>query len=289
MEREQGLSRLRIVDCGLRIRSDQRDLGKRGVERLRKLERGLESVRWILRERAGERVAERRQIAAADFGQAVGRLCADAGRPAAPQQLVHQRREAEDVGAAIPRGAGDPLGSRVRPAHRRLHADPLERVSDADAGQSCFLRRQQDVARVQRAVRDAHGGGKVERARQLGRDAHRVGGRRRTVLANREVERLGGDIILRQVRRDVDDAGADRRDKRGIVEACGNNPLELGDELVNALGRKVELEQLDRDQPFARRVVRAKHWSQRAGANLMKNTKRSERVRERSASSFRVQ
>jgi hypothetical protein len=142
---------------------------------------------------------------------------------------------------------------------------------------------------MERAVRDPHRGGKVERACELGRDANRIGWRRRSVFAHREVERLRGDVILGQIGPDVDDAGGDRRDERRILEMCRNDPLELGDELMDALRREIEPEQLDRDEPLARRVICAKHRSQRPGANLMKNTKRSERVRERSARSFRVQ
>src|SRR3954453_23372089 len=74
-----------------------------------------------------------------------------------------------------------------------------------------------------------------------------------------------------------------------MIELRIDEAFELGNELMHALGRQVEVEQLDGDEALARRVVRAKHGAQRPGANLMKNTKRSERVRERTARRFRVQ
>ena len=65
--------------------------------------------------------------------------------------------------------------------------------------------------------------------------------------------------------------------------------FELGNELVSALGRKVELEELDGYQPLARRIVRAKYRPQRSCANLKKNPKRSERIGRRSSSRVSVQ
>ena len=124
---------------------------------------------------------------------------------------MDERREAEHVGAAIPRAAGDPLGRGVRTAHRRGDADPLERAGDAEAGQPRVVGRQQHVARMQRAVGDVDGRGEVERAGQLRRDAQRVAGRRRPVLADDEVERLGGDVVLREIRGHAADAGRERR------------------------------------------------------------------------------
>ena len=61
------------------------------------------------------------------------------------------------------------------------------------------------------------------------------------------------------------------------------------DELMAAFRRQVQLEQLDRDEPLARRVVRPKHGPQGSRTDLMKNSIRSERVRRRSASSVSVQ
>ena len=76
---------------------------------------------------------------------------------------------------------------------------------------------------------------------------------------------------------------------RRVRQVGGDQPLELGDEPMHALGRQIQTEQLDRDQPVVLGIVRAKHGSQCAGANLMKNTEGTEGVRRRSASSVRVQ
>ena len=142
---------------------------------------------------------------------------------------------------------------------------------------------------MQRAVRDLDRRGEVERAGQLRRDAQRVAGRRRPVLADGEVERVGGDVILGEKRGDAADAGGERRHQRRVRQIGGDQPLEFGDELMPALRRQVEFEQLDGDEPLARRIVRAKHRSQGSRTNLMKNSKRSEGVRRRSASSVSVQ
>ncbi len=72
-------------------------------------------------------------------------------------------------------------------------------------------------------------------------------------------------------------------------EIGGDQPLELGDEPVHLFRRKVELEDLDGDEPLALRVERAKDRPQRPRPNLMKNSKRSERVWRRRAGGFRVQ
>jgi hypothetical protein len=54
--------------------------------------------------------------------------------------------------------------------------------------------------------------------------------------------------------------------------------LELGGELLHAFLRQVEREELDRDGTIANRIVRTEYRPQRAGADLMKNTKAPERV-----------
>ena len=114
----------------------------------------LEAFGGILGERARKHGAQRGKSRAGDLGERRRRCSPEAADAPAPQQLVHQRREAEDVGAAIPRGAGDALGRGVGPANRRDDADPLERARDAEAGEPRVVGRQQHVARMQRAVDD---------------------------------------------------------------------------------------------------------------------------------------
>ncbi len=69
----------------------------------------------------------------------------------------------------------------------------------------------------------------------------------------------------------------------------GDELLELVDELVHALRGEIEREELHRDEPIAVGVVGAVHRAQRAGAQLMQNAKRAERVGWRSAGNVRVQ
>jgi hypothetical protein len=65
--------------------------------------------------------------------------------------------------------------------------------------------------------------------------------------------------------------------------------FELCDEPMDAIGRQVEADQLDRDKTVGVRIVRAKHRAQRSCPDLMENSKWSEGVRRRRADSFRVQ
>jgi hypothetical protein len=65
--------------------------------------------------------------------------------------------------------------------------------------------------------------------------------------------------------------------------------LEQPDELMNALGTNIEFEEFDRDNAIALDVVAAKHRPQRACTDLMKYSKRTERIWRRRARSFRVQ
>ena len=68
-----------------------------------------------------------------------------------------------------------------------------------------------------------------------------------------------------------------------------DDALELGGEPMHAFGRQVEPEQLDGDEPIAFGIEPAKHRTQRAGANLMKDAKRTEPVWRRRTGSVRVQ
>jgi hypothetical protein len=58
---------------------------------------------------------------------------------------------------------------------------------------------------------------------------------------------------------------------------------------MDPLGRQIEFEELDRDEPLAFRIVSPEHRSKSPRTDLMKNTKRSERIWRRCGGSFRVQ
>ena len=62
-------------------------------------------------------------------------------------------------------------------------------------------------------------------------------------------------------------------------ESRRNDTLESGDQLVHLLGRHVELENFDGDEPLSLRVVPAIHGAESSSTNLMKHAKRSERIR----------
>ncbi len=236
----------------------------------------------------GTEAPERREIATGKLRQRVSGLRPGSRHSPAPQHLVHQRREAEDIGAAVPIGAGDALGRRVRPPHGRRHADALERARHAETGQPNLVLRDEHVAGVKRAMSDVDGGGKIERVRKLARHAQHVGGRTRTI-ADDDVERVGGDVLLRKIRDNPVDAGGEGRGDARVRESGGNQPLELGDKLMHAFGRQIETEDFDGNQAIAIGFVRTKDRTQSPGTDLMENTKRTERVRRRRAGSVRVQ
>ena len=131
-------------------------------------------------------------------------------------------------------------------------------------------------------------GGGVERAGQLPGDPQGIDGRHRA-LSNRDVEGFGGDVILGEIGHHARHPGRDRRDNRRVRQLDRNQPLELGDELMDTLGRQIESKQFDGDETIVVRIVRAKDGSRCAGANLMENPERTEGVWRRSTRSVRVQ
>ena len=72
-------------------------------------------------------------------------------------------------------------------------------------------------------------------------------------------------------------------------EARGDELLEVAHELVHALGRQIDLEQLDRDEPLASGIVRTKDGAKGTGANLVEHAKRTERFWRCGPGGFRVQ
>jgi hypothetical protein len=142
---------------------------------------------------------------------------------------------------------------------------------------------------MQRPVDDADDGGEIERAGELGDDAKRLASRRGSVFANNGIERIGGDEILSEKGGCLDDARGERRGDGAVGQIGGDEPLEAGDELVNALGRQVETEQLYRNELVLLGIVGSKDRAESARANLMKNAERTERVWRRGTGSFRVQ
>jgi hypothetical protein len=69
----------------------------------------------------------------------------------------------------------------------------------------------------------------------------------------------------------------------------GDQFLEFGSELMDALGRQVEAKEFDGDEPVAIRIERTKYGSQCAGANLMENPEWTEGFWRRSTRRVRVQ
>jgi hypothetical protein len=109
------------------------------------------------------------------------------------------------------------------------------------------------------------------------------------VFADDDVEAVGGDEVLCEIRLDAGHSRSHRRGNGGMRQVFGDQTLELGDQLMNAFGRQIEPEQLDRDELVLLRIVSSKDRAERACPDLMKNAEGTERVGRRGASSFRVQ
>src|SRR6185436_65358 len=133
------------------------------------------------------------------------------------------------------------------------------------------------------------GGGQIQRAGQLRGYANGISRRRGLLIADDHVERIGGHEVHRQVRRHIGDAGRERRGNPGVRQVGGDQSLELGDQLVSALGRKIDTKNFDGNEPILFRLVGAKDRAKSTGADLVKHAKRSESVGRRSAGSVRVQ
>jgi hypothetical protein len=74
-----------------------------------------------------------------------------------------------------------------------------------------------------------------------------------------------------------------------VRQVCGDEAFELGNELMRALRRQVEFEELDGDEPLQGRIVGSKNRTQCPRADLMQYAKRSEGVGGCVASSVSVQ
>ena len=109
------------------------------------------------------------------------------------------------------------------------------------------------------------------------------------MLPDDDVDRVSGDKIVREVRRGVDDPGGPRRGDRRVRQIGRDQLLEFGDQAMRSLRRKIQTEPLYRDELLLIRIVRAKHGTERARADLMENAKWTEGVRRRSTGGVRVQ
>ena len=96
-------------------------------------------------------------------------------------------------------------------------------------------------------------------------------------------------MILREVCESAGDASRKRCGDGRVCELGGNQPLEVGDKLMHALGWEIETEHFDGHEAIAIRFVRTKDRSQRPCPDLMENTKWTERVRRNKSDSFRLQ
>ena len=165
----------------------------------------------------------------------------------------------------------------------------VERTRDAKAGQPGFCRKDQNVARMQRAVLNIDGPRKVEAAGELGYHEASGLGRRRAVLSDGGVKRFGFDVFVSQKRRTAGDTGSNRRDNSRMAEIGCDEPLELGHQAPDAIGREIQLKELDSEHAIALRVVGTVNRPERPGSDLVQHTKWTQRFGGRGAGGVRIQ
>ena len=139
-----------------------------------------------------------------------------------------------------------------------------------------FIRGDEDIAKVEAAVADPRGSGKIDRTGKLRQKWQRQIEGRRRVVPHRHVERFGGDIFLGAVGDRPFNTRGDRFDDRRVEEAGIGRARQLVSKRLRLLGGHIEPEHLDRDQTIARRFVGAKDGTERANTNLMQDPERSE-------------
>jgi hypothetical protein len=137
----------------------------------------------------------------------------------------------------------------------------LERPRHAKTDDADVVLGQQDVARVERAVDDVAIGRVIERFGELAGHTQRFGRRRGAGFTHHDVERIGGHEILREVRGVAVDAGRARRGNDRMLQLDRDQLFKFAGELMNALGRKIEAEQFDRNESIANLIKRANNGS----------------------------
>jgi hypothetical protein len=135
----------------------------------------------------------------------------------------------------------------------------------------------------------ANGGGEIERGGQLPNNANGFRRRHVSALAGDSIEGIGGHEILGEVRGNSGDTCSNRRGNRGVRQIGLHQEVELGAEPVDLIWGHVEIEALHSHEPVDIWLVGPEHRSERAGADLMENPERPERVRKRRAGIVRVQ
>ena len=161
-------------------------------------------------------------------------LLAGARRTTAGQQLVCDRCQREDVGRRAP-ATRRYARARCRPPHGRAKARALEGFDDAKAAGASFVRRDEDIAKVERRRARHRQSGQNRSRRQAGSGTAAPYRARGRVVPDRDVERLGGDVFFgpvgdralqrrrRSARRSTDETGRRRPrapTRRRATRAC---------------------------------------------------------------------
>ena len=187
------------------------------------------------------------------------------------QQLEGDHPQREHIGGRVPGSSGDSFGRAVRSAHGRAQAHPLECIDHAEARGPSFVRRHENVARVQGAMPYSSSFGKVDRRSQLGDEGQRLFYGCRRVMPHRHVERLCGHVFFRPVGDGAFESGGDGFDDGGMEKADLRGSRELVRKGAGLLGSDVEAEDFDSDEPISRGLVCSKNGPKRADTDLMQH------------------
>jgi hypothetical protein len=112
---------------------------------------------------------------------------------------------------------------------------------------------------MERTMLDESLRGEIERFSQPASHWQRLRQRQRASLASHDVERVAGEVILRQIGNNAVETGRDGSRNRGMSKLGLDQPLEFGDQLMDALGGQVEPENFDGNEAIALGFVRTKH------------------------------
>ena len=87
-------------------------------------------------------------------------------------------------------------GAEYRTANRRAQPHPFQRFDDAEAGGSCFVGREEHIARMQRTVANTGGAGKIDCAGELRNEGQDLFRWRGGVVPHGDVQGLSRDVFL---------------------------------------------------------------------------------------------
>jgi hypothetical protein len=196
-----------------------------------------------------------------------------AAEPAAGQQFVRDGADRVDVGGRAPGAAVAALRRGVRVSNGRLQTCLMQRQRNSDPGDADggSIALQKHIARVQGAVADPRLPGRIDHLRQRPKKIDGALERHGREVAQAEFERLTGDIVGRKIRAAAFLPGGKNIDRGAMVDRAIDDVSEGGSQPRHVFRNDVERDRLDRDQAIVNWIVRAKHGTENAAADLVEH------------------